>query len=153
MLNYQEQFNNASSTGRQVLILKAVGVCDCYDEDDLLNSEPMPSCEKCFGTGKMRLQIKTEKIRYEITNNSASSHLEEINYSKDTHELYSFYFPGHYHYINNDDIIIVYDEQGKPSKAFEVLNKENFVKDDFVFYEVFGKKVSYFNMEVFNERS
>lgn len=152
MLNYKEEFERISKTGREVLILKAAGDCECMNPDVLIDSEPDKKCQLCFGTGKHRVLIKTEKIRYELGNSGNLGYLETENYNKNTFENYSFYFPEHYGFLNNDDILIIFDENEKLNIAFEIKNKEMHKNGDFVYYEIFGKKINYLNFEVINER-
>ena len=147
---YEKKFKDASSTGRSVVILKADGDCECFEKDSLINSEPNPRCKLCLGTGKHRVQIKTEEIRYELSTGSDGQQYEILDYTKSTSDVYSFFFPKHYSFIENSDIIVTFDDNGIPYTAFEVINKEKFVKNDFVYYEVFGRKITYLPLEMIN---
>ena len=60
---YSIRFKEASRTGSKCLWLKAVKKCDCYDEDRLIDSEPDPKCPKCYGLGKIRQAILTDKMK------------------------------------------------------------------------------------------
>ncbi len=140
---YKEQFEQAAKTGRSVLILKSVGNCDCLDTDSLINSEPDPKCKKCYGTGKTRISIKTPKIRYELSNSGKYGYLESIDLTKTTNEIYSFYLFDTFGFVNNEDIIVIFDELGNVLSAFEVVNRETFTYDEFVYYEYFGKKIQF----------
>lgn len=151
MSSYEKQFERISSTGRPVLILKAIDDCECFEKNNLLNSEPDINCPLCFGTGKKRLVIETEKIRYELGTSGNLSHLEKIDFNKATFDIYSFYFPAYYEFLNNNDIIITFDENGNLEIAFEIQNKEKFVNNNFVYYEVFAQKINYLNLEDINE--
>ena len=149
---YKEQFNKISESGKEVIILKATEDCDCFDKDSLLNSEPEINCKKCFGTGKFRIYIETEKIRYELGSSGNLGYFEKEDLNKATYDVYSFYFPEQYHYINNDDLLVIKNEKDELYIAFEIINKEFFKNKDFVYYEVFVIKINYLNLEVINER-
>lgn len=151
-MDYSEKFKKISETGKEVIILKAVEDCDCFEKDNLLNSEPDINCKFCFGTGKRRFIIETEKIRYEIGSNGELGYQERINLNKTTFDTYSFYFPSQYYYLNNDDIIVITDCKNTLTMAFEIINKETYKKDDFIYYEVFARKINYLDLEVINEQ-
>lgn len=140
---YKEQFKNASETGRSILILKSSSDCDCYNKNSLIDSEPNPKCPKCYGTGKKRILIKTPKLRYELSSSGKTGYLESQDLIKTTNEIYSFYLDEYLGFVNNEDIFITFDEDGKPIAAFEVSNREKFVYYDFVYYEYFAKKLTY----------
>lgn len=144
---YKKRFEEASDTGRKVLILKADGTCDCFNPNDLTNSEPNPKCNECFGTGKFRTMIRTEKIRYEL---NVETYKEYLGLTRETFDVYSFFFPEYYGHLTNADIIVTFDEKEVAIAAFEIVNIEKFVKDKFVYYEVFGRKITYLDLELMN---
>jgi len=76
---YSLKFKEASRTGSKCLWLKAIENCDCYDEDRLVDSEPDPKCPKCYGFGKIRQAILTDKIRNEL-NNSYVTQFEKTKF-------------------------------------------------------------------------
>ena len=149
---YKEKFNQISNTGKEVIILKSNGDCECFEKDNLLMSEPDINCNLCFGTGKHRTFIETQKIRYEIGSSGNLGYFEKEDLNKATFDIYSFYFPEQYYFLNNDDIIVIKDNQDNLVTAFEIINKETYKNNDFIYYEVFAKKINYLNVEVVNER-
>lgn len=145
-----EKFKEASETGVKVLILKAIGKCDCYDEEDLSNSEPDPTCQKCYGTGLKRIRVTSEKIRFNSKSESASkTSMENGGLLKGTRETYVFYFSSKYGFLSNKDYICLFEEDAENSKVnrvFEIKNKAHLIYENFSYYEVYGTKVDYFGM-------
>ncbi|MGL5714994.1 MAG: hypothetical protein ACRCX2_18405 [Paraclostridium sp.] len=138
-------FLGASQTGKEIFILKAIGQCDCFDPDDLINSEPDPHCLNCFGTGQERVQIKTDKLRYDYTSNTSNSKIND-DIIESTEELFVFYIPTTGTYsglmLDNDDIVYTTDTN---SKFFEVINRFEYILNDFSYHEVVAKKIPHIN--------
>lgn len=133
----ETEFKKASETGKPVIILKSLGDCDCFDKKSLLHSEPNPHCPKCLGTGKKRLKITTEKIRYDYVTQSS----DVLNSVLDTtNDSFTFFMPFIYHSLTNEDLIITTDSN---PKTFEVTNKFEFVHEDFSYVEIVGKKIPF----------
>lgn len=134
----KEKFQAASETGKNIIILKAMEECDCFDKNDLLNSEPDPHCTKCYGTGKTRLKIITEKVRFDyITSKETTSIIENIE------DDVAFYLGEIYSSINNEDIFII---PGKSMKCYSVQDTIPNIYNDFMFLEILGKKIPFLNI-------
>lgn len=138
-----EDFKSASSTGKSVILLKAISDCDCFNSNDLFNSEPDPHCTKCYGTGKKRLKIITEKIRFDYQGNNNTSK-ESNSIIENYEDKVVFYLPEIYHSVNNLDIIAIPTE---PMRCYVVENTFPNIYNDFRYYEVLGKKIPFLNMK------
>lgn len=141
-IKLKKDFDAVSSTGSSVIILKKNKKCDCYDPTELLDSEPNPYCEKCFGTGYTRKIILTEKIRHEPYSDSRSLNLENTLYNTSINDYRIFFMPQLYSFLSTEDLIVVIDGDNKDvTSLYKIVNKERYNADDFVYYEIFGKKI------------
>lgn len=139
---YEQRFKKSSETGTQVFWLKSKGVCDCFDSDNLINSEPDPRCLKCFGTGNTRNVILTSKIRNEIQNKRAES-FEDTMKNSTINERRKFYVPEIYKEMSTTDLIVFLDSDLTPISLYKIINKEQFKAEDFIFYEITGEKINF----------
>ena len=140
---YSIRFKEASRTGSKCLWLKAVKNCDCYDEDRLIDSEPDPKCPKCYGLGKIRQAILTDKIRNEI-NNSYISQFEKTKFTTSINEDRKFYVDKLYQDMNTEDLICLLKEDEKTIvSVYKIVNREEFRDHDFIFYEIIGRKINF----------
>lgn len=138
MAMLQDALNAMSETGQKVLILRSVGPCSCITTDGIYAGEADPHCPLCYGTAKKRFPILSEKIRTESFNN-----IQEYQMT--------FYFPRHYKFIVNDDIVVTLEHDSYNDLIFPLrkltyyktmADKEK-VDDNFVFYKVNGQKLRY----------
>lgn len=142
MIDYSLKFKEASLTGSQVLILKATTQCDCFDPEELINSEPDPNCLKCLGTGCKRQAFLTEKVRNEIYN-VYQANFEITDKNKTINEQRKFYLPEYYREIGTEDLIVLLDPDLNIVTVYEITNREEFRHHDFIFFEFIGKKINY----------
>ncbi|MGL6099128.1 MAG: hypothetical protein ACRC0G_05860 [Fusobacteriaceae bacterium] len=140
----EKDFDAASHTGQSVYLLKAIGDCECHDEEDLFNSEPDPHCKKCFGTGKERLVIKTANIRFDYGTSKEMSNNDD-NITENFEDTTYFYMPEIYQTVTNMDVIVV---PTNPIRYYEVENTLPNVFENFKFFEVIGKKIPYMNLKL-----
>ena len=149
-MNLENSFDSISDTGDKVIVLKAVGDCDCYTKGSLVNSEPNPRCKKCLGTGKIRTIYLTENIRSENKKRGSSSKEDRDGYTL-VEEDELFFFKNYYDFLNNDDLICVVDFNLKsPQKLYNITSKQKFKYNNFYFLEVVGKKIQFsYNMSEF----
>ena len=133
----KETFELASKTGEKILILRAIGNCDCYDAGDLIESEPLPSCPKCKGTGQIKFKVMSEKIRMD---NSPSEEVEEINLTGN--EKAVFYFPENYSYLNTKDMLATVVDGNKDNirSYYDIVSIERLHADGFTYFEVTATK-------------
>lgn len=143
VLKYKQDFEKLCSTGVPVVILKKEKECDCYSKSELIDSEPNPYCEKCFGTGYERMQIFTEKIRHEVQSNGTGTYYEKTVYNPSINEIRIFFMPEQYKFITTEDLIATLDEDNKIVSIYEVVNKERYNAEEFVYYEIYGKKLNF----------
>ncbi|WP_297489270.1 hypothetical protein [uncultured Cetobacterium sp.] len=146
----KETFEQISKTGRQVIILRDVGKCDCIRKeehpvvdsdylsilgdtdfekviDDIENADP--NCHKCYGTGKRFFKIFSEKIRL------ASSSAIERGSSAEEHQKYKllkddafiFYFPFNYNFLTLKDYVITL-EYDKDNNIVSPIKFKNLYK-------------------------
>lgn len=166
----KESFKQASLTGRKVLLLRDVGICDCIKkapkntvdtELDILGLSDIsniideiekadPYCDKCMGTGKKFFRILSEKIRTTDVNaikeGTTATELQSFELLKDDNIL--FYFESHYKFLNLKDHIAVleHDENSnlvfplKVLDVFKIVDKIEFYDNDFVYYRMTGSK-------------
>lgn len=137
-----KDFQDASKTGKSVILLKAIGDCDCFNPNDLFNSEPDPHCEKCFGTGKKRLRVITEKIRFDYQGYNNSSN-ESTSIVENYEDKVVFYLPEIYNSVNNLDIIAIPTE---PLRCYAIENTFPHIYNGFTYFEVMGKKIPFLNI-------
>jgi hypothetical protein len=138
-INLRKAFDEASSTGEQYMLLRATGDCDCYSKVKLSKSEPNPFCKKCFGTGSKRMHILTPKLRADVSEAPG----ENENFLKQSITKFTFYLPYNFSFITNKDIIVSLNEQKQLETFYEIVEKITYSVDDFVYYEVFAKKISF----------
>lgn len=147
VLKYKSDFEKICSTGTPVLVLKKRQECNCYSKEELLDSEPNPYCPKCFGTGYERTYITTENIRHE----PQSNYYEKTIYNSTINDIRIFFMPEKYKFITTEDLIATLDENNKIISIYEVVNKEKYNAEEFVYYEIYGKKLNFLsNIEVSN---
>lgn len=142
-IKYKKDFDYLMSTGSPVVILKKNNKCDCFDETELINSEPSPYCRKCFGTGYERNLIFTENIRHEIHGMSVSVPLEKVVYNSSINEIRIFFMPSEYSFITTEELIGVLDENNKITSLYKVVNKEKYKVEDFSYLEIYGEKINF----------
>lgn len=137
----RKDFENISTTGEEVLILKASETkCDCYDDRNLINSEPDPYCKKCFGTGVYRNKILSNKIRYAVDTKKT----ESVNPNTYLKEKVIFYFNENYSFLSNKDILCIFNcERTSVEKMYRIVSKQKMQADDFVYYKIVGNKINY----------
>lgn len=144
MSKIHNEFNAASNTGESIFLLKAIGDCDCFDPNDLFNSEPDPHCKKCFGSGKKRLVVKTANTRFDYTGYKQTDS-GEVNITENYDDTTAFYLPEIYQTVNNMDILVV---PSNPIKFYKVENTLPNIYMDFRFFEVIGKKIAFMNLSL-----
>lgn len=148
MSDLKDIFKDASDTGQQVLLLKADKVCSCVTTEGIYAGEADPHCHICYGTGKTRFPILTEKIRFEHFKRTATEYqdFERIKANK-----IIFYFPANYQHIDYQDIIVILGHDNK-NNLIKPLKKEIFMKviddrekfkDDFIYKRVIAEKIKY----------
>jgi hypothetical protein len=135
-------FQIASATGEELYLLKAIKDCSCYNKNDLFNSEPDPHCKKCFGTGKERLIIKTAKSRFDYASYQKTNKNED-NITENFDDKTSFYLPEVYQTVDNKDILVI---RSNPIRYYKVENTFSNIYQDFRFFEIIGKKISFMNV-------
>ncbi|MGL4866310.1 MULTISPECIES: hypothetical protein [Bacteria] len=166
----KESFKQTSLTGRKVLLLRDIGICDCIKKSpeskiknelnilglsDISNivdeiEKADPYCDKCMGTGKKFFRILSEKIRTTDVNaikeGTTATELQSFELLKDDNVL--FYFESHYKFLNLKDHIAVleHDENSnlifplKVLDVFKIVDKIEFYDNDFVYYRITGSK-------------
>lgn len=139
---YKIDFERISKTGRPVLILKKSSRCDCYDPNELIDSEPNPYCEKCMGTGYLRNYIFTENIRHEPLNEVSNKNSEILVYNSSINEKRIFFFPERYSFLTTEDLIAtIYNDE--ILSIYKVVSKEIYNAEDFYYLEIIGKKINF----------
>ena len=146
MLTLVNDFKKISETGRSIIILIATSTCDCFNPEDLSNSEPSPICTKCYGTGKKRLKIKTAPVRFQIYND-ANNIFEDLdkNITEYNDEKMMFFLPSVYKNITNEELIVVLKEgvdTDIAEKIYKIVNIIPFVNESFIFFEAYGEKIN-----------
>lgn len=143
-LKYKKDFEKISLTGVPILILKKNKKCDCFYEDELIDSEPNPYCNKCYGTGYERSLIITEKIRHEIQTNGTGTYYEQTIYNTTLNEIRVFFLPETYKFVTTEDLLATLDDSEKNiNSIYRVVNKERYNAEDFVYFEVYGEKINF----------
>lgn len=159
-------FKNVSETGRQVLLLRDVGTCECleYEKDyglDILGSSDLsslidkvetadPNCKLCMGTGKKFFRILSTKIRSTDVNaikeGTTATELQAHKLLKDDNVL--FYFDSNYKFLTMKDHIAVLEHDKdnnlvlpiKVLDVFKIVDRLEFFDGDFIFYRMTGSK-------------
>lgn len=143
-LKYKKDFDKIMATGVPVVILKNKNKCDCYSEEELIDSEPSPYCPKCYGTGYERNIILTDKIRHEVQTNGTGTYYEKTIYNTSINEIRVFFMPEFYKFISTEDLIGTLDDTEKNIVSiYKVVNKERYNAEDFVYYEIYGEKLNF----------
>lgn len=143
-MSVDKDFEKASNTGREIFILFAKDQCDCYNPKDLVNSEPNPTCSKCFGTGKTRTNIKTEKVRYQIYNDGGNIlENQDKNQTQYSDEKLVFFLPAKYINVSNEELFCTLKEGTiECDKLYRIVNIVPFFCEGFIFYEAYGEKIN-----------
>lgn len=151
VLKYKSDFEKLCSTGTPVLLLKKKKECNCYSKDELLDSEPNPYCNKCFGTGYERTYIITENIRHEVQTNGTGTYYEKTIYNSTINDIRIFFMPEQYKFLTTEDLIATLDENNKIISIYKIVNKEKYNAEEFIYYEIYGKKLNFLSdVEVSN---
>ena len=142
-IKLKKDFDLASSTGTPIVILKKQDRCDCYSDTELLDSEPNSYCNKCYGTGYKRNIIITSNIRHEVLTSNFNNY-EKTVYNTSINDYRIFFMPQQYSFLTTEDLIANIDVDNNTIIAlYKIVNKERYNAEDFVYYEIYGKKLNF----------